>query len=292
MSANLINLYGQQFATQVQLLLQQKQSMFRGAVTEGAYRGEQASPVDQVGAVEMQPVINKFGPITRTDAAVDRRWVLPTPYDLAQQVDSFDKLKILSDPMNQYAQNAVNAVNRKIDAVVVSAYYGTASTGKTGSTGTAFTSGNEVSASYASSGTIGMTVAKLRQVKKLARDNKVGEDEEWYCALSPLAHDNLLAETQVISTDFNDRPVLVDGIVKRFLGINFMIYTGLPTSSSNRRVPIWVKSGLHLGMWEDNQFDVSQRKDLIGLPWQIYNKMMLGSTRLEENKCYSILCGE
>ncbi len=293
MSANLTSLYGQQFATQVQLLLQQKKSVWRGAITEkGGYRGEQASPVDQVGAIAMQQVVSRFAPIVRTDAPVDRRWVAPTPYDLAQHVDTFDQLKVLSDPMASFSMIAAAAAERTIDDVCSDAYYGTASTGKTGSTGTAFTSGNELAVGFGASGAVGLTVKKLRQIKRLGADAKIGGDEEWHAILSPLAHDDLLAEVQVTSTDYNDRAVLVNGKVERFLGIQFHISTRLPTSSGDRRVPVFVKSGFHLGLWEDNMFSIDQRKDLTGHPWQIYNKMMLGATRLEENKCFSILCDE
>lgn len=292
MSANYPSLYGQQFATQVELLLQQKMSVLRPAVTEGVYRGEQASPVDQVGAVAMSEVTSRFGPIVRTDAPVARRWVAPTPFDLAQQVDTFDKLKVLSDPMNVYTQNAVAAYNRKVDDVLIAAYYANAQTGKSGTGSTAFTSGNELAVGAGASGDVGMTSKKLRMILKLMYDNNVPADSQIFGILSPQAHDDLLAETVVSNKDYTDKPVLVDGVVKRHLGINFMISNRLPTSSGDRRIPIFVKGGLHLGVWENNIFSVDQRKDLEGHPWQIYNKAMIGATRLQENLCYSILCNE
>jgi len=41
-------------------------------------------------------------------------------------------------------------------------------------------------------------------------------------------------------------------------------------------------------MWNDITTDVSQRKDLRGMPWQAYVYGTFGATRLEENKVYAI----
>lgn len=295
MSANLPSLYAQQFATNVQLLLQQKGSRLRKAVTEGNYKGEQASPVDQVGKVEMQPVTTRFSPMTRVDAPVDRRWVLPTPFDLPQLVDTFDLLKMAVDVKSTYTQNAVNAAGRQWDRTLLTAMFGTNQTGKTGSTGTTFTAGNIVAVNEGSAGNVNMNVAKLRKAKKLLMgyDVNVDEDPLW-CAINASQHDALLQEATVISTDFNDRPVLVDGKLMRFMGFNF-IHTELLNNNATpyRMVPAWARSGVHLGIWgEDMKVEISQRNDLTAVPWQIYLYMMTGATRLEENKVIQILCNE
>ena len=98
---------------------------------------------------------------------------------------------------------------------------------------------------------------------------------------------------QVVSTDFNEKPVLVDGKIMRFMGFNF-IHTELygVDGSSFRRLPAWAQSGMHLGIWDDIQTDISQRKDLTSLPWQAYLKMSLGATRIEGEKIIEILADE
>ena len=95
MSLNIPNHYTISFSTNVMLLLQQKGSKLRGTMSEGMYTGKQASPVDQIGKVEMQQVTSRFGPMPRVDADVDRRWVTPTDFDLPQIIDTFDKLRLL-----------------------------------------------------------------------------------------------------------------------------------------------------------------------------------------------------
>jgi hypothetical protein len=41
---------------------------------------------------------------------------------------------------------------------------------------------------------------------------------------------------------------------------------------------------MYLGIWDDVKSDISQRKDLEGLPYQAYVDGTFGATRLEEKK--------
>jgi len=294
MSENLVNLYTQQFTTNVQLLLQQKGSKLRNLVMTGNYVGEAASVVDQVGAVAANVVSGRFSDMPRTDAAVDRRWVYPTAYDINQLVDSFDKLKIIGDPQGVYSVNAQMALGRAMDDVIIEALFGTAKTGKAGGTSTTFPAGQQIAQNFGAAGNTGLTVAKLREALRIHMANEVDlESDPLTCVVTAKQHDNLLAEAQIISTDFNDRPVLVDGKLSRFLGINFVHCERLKTdASSYRRIPVFAKSGMHMGMWNDIQARISQRNDIQGEPWQVYTKGVFGATRTEEKKVVEIKCAE
>lgn len=291
MSLNLPSHYVQQYATNIQLLLQQKGSKLRGAVMTGSHVGKQASPVDQIGAVEMIAPAGRFAAMGRVDAAVDRRWVFPNDYELPQLIDSFDKLRLLTDPQSSYVQNAVYAAGRKMDSLIIAAINGTAKTGEAGSTSTVLPSGQKVAVGFGASADVGLTVAKLREAKRLLMAADIDlEQEQIYCAVKATQHDNLLAEAQVISTDFNDKPVLVEGKITRFLGINFIHTELLESSAGDVLVPMWVKSGVYLGIWNDIMTDISKRNDLSGLPWQAVVSMTAGATRLEEEKVVQIAC--
>lgn len=293
MSVNLPDHYTISFSTNVMLLLQEKGSKLRMCVSEGSYTGKLASPVDQVGAVEMQDVTNRFAPMGRVDAAVDRRWVTPSDFDLPQLIDTFDKLRLLTDPESSYTQNAVFAAGRKIDRLILLATTGTAKTGEQGATSTSFTAGNEVDVATGGANSK-LNVAKLLDVKRLMRKQAVDFDiEEVYCPLTAADEAALLNEIQIISNEFNggDRPVLKDGKVQRFLGINF-VYCELTETvmagTNEVTVPVWAKSGMHLGIWNDIQTSISKRNDLRGEPWQSYVTATFGASRLEENKVYAI----
>lgn len=291
MSVNLPTHFVQQYSTNIALLLQQKGSKLRNTVLTGSHVGKQASPVDQIGKIEMQSVTGRFNPMSRVDAATDRRWVFPSDYDLPQLIDEFDKLKMITDPSSAYVMNAVMAAGRQMDKLICTAFTGTAKTGETGSTSTIFTAANEVDVATGGANSK-LNVAKIKEVKRLMMANFIDFDtEEAFIGITAADHDALLNEIQVVNLDYNARPVLVDGKVQQFLGFNLvhceLIETQL-AGTNEVTLPVWVKSGMYLGMWNDIENSVSKRNDLQGEPWQLYTKMSSGATRLEENKVYAI----
>lgn len=295
MADNIASVYAVQYGTNISLLLQQKGSKLRGAVQTGSYKGKQSEVVTQYGATSARAVSTRYQPIVPVNTPNDRRWVFPEDYDWADLIDSFDKLRLLADPQSAYSQNGLYAMGRAIDDVIISAFYGTAKTGEAGGTSTTFpTATQQVAVNYAASGNVGLTVDKLREARRILMENEVDLDAEpVYCAISAEQHDDLLGQIQVTSDDYNTgMPVLQDGKVTRFLGINFIHTERLPTSSSHRRCPVWVPSGMHLGMWNDIMSNVTQRRDLSSHPYQVYLMGTFGASRTEEKKIVDILCAE
>lgn len=294
MSQNLPELYAKQYANTIVLLLQQEGSRLREAVMTGTHKGEGAQVVDQVGKVEMQPRGARFSPMTRVDAEVDSRWVYPESYELPQLVDPDDEIRMVVDPKGKYVQNALNAAGRQFDRMILTAAFATSKTGKTGTDDTSFPAADVVAVNFGAAGNTGLTVPKLREGKKKLMAHDVDTvKEQLYMAITAEQHDDLLAEAQVVSTDFNDKPVLVEGRIQRFLGINF-IHTELVNTdgSGYRRCPLWVKSGLYLGIWKDMKSSIDKRTDLTGIPWQAYIDLTAGATRTEEGKVIEIKCSE
>lgn len=292
MSVNIPTHYVQQYSSNIALLLQQKGSKLRGAVTTGSHTGKAASPVDQFGSIEMQSVTTRFGDMPRVDAPTDRRWVYPSDYDLPQLIDSFDKLRLITDPSSTYVQNAVMAAGRQFDRLICSAFTGTAKTGEAGGTSTSFTAGNEVDVATGGANSK-LNVAKLREVKRLMMANFVDFDmEQAFVGITATDHDALLADVQVTSRDFNGgQAVLKDGKITEYMGFGFIHCELIETvlaGTNEVTLPVWVKSGMYLGIWNDMEHSIDVRSDLQGRPWQVYTKMTAGSTRLEEDKVYAI----
>jgi hypothetical protein len=293
MSVNIPTHFVQQYSTNINLLLQTMGGKFRRTVMTDTHVGKQASPVDQIGSVEMQPVTGRFAAMGRVDAATDRRWVMPSDFDLPQLIDSFDKLRLITDPESAYVRNAVMAAERQFDKLIINAFTGTAYTGETGATSTSFTSGNEVDVAIGGADSK-LNVAKIKAVKELMEANDVDfERERAFIGLTAADHASLLNEVQIISSDFRsgEAPVLQNGRVTEFLGFQFvqseLIETEL-AGTNEVTLPVWVQSGMHLGTWQEIQNSVSQRNDLQGEPWQLYTIMTAGATRLEEDKVYAI----
>lgn len=299
MSVNVTTFYVQQYAKLLNQLVQQSGSRLRPAVTEQRYEGKAGSPVEQVGAIAMQPVSSRYAPMGRVDAATDRRWVYPSDFDLPQLLDSFDKLRLLIDPKGKFVQNATDAAGRQLDDLIISAMFGTAKTGETGSTSTAVPT--FVSVQQGAASPTGLSVAKVREAKRQLLTNEAitMDDPDIYMVAGAKQLDNLLAEAQVVSTDFNTdstgQPVLKNGVIDRFLGVKFIHSERLPTGTDDQagtstKLMMWHKQGLHLGVWGDITTDIAQRKDLQGIPWQAYVYMTAGATRLEEKRCIPVWC--
>ncbi len=286
--------YVQQFSSNIQLKLQQKGSRLRNAVMSGMHIGSQASPVDQFGAISANKVTGRYQPMQRVDAPTDRRWCFPQDYDLPQLLDTFDKLRLLIDPMSSYVENAVYALGRAMDLEIINGLLGTNFTGNNGSTSTTLPSSQVVSVQQGAASSTNLTVAKLRAAKKILLQNEVDLDQDQiFCAINAAAHDNLLSEVQVISQEFNDKPVMVEGKITRFLGVDFihteLLSTGTDDQSgTSTAIPMWAKSGAYLGIWNDINSKITERPDLESIPYQAYVKGTFGGTRLEEKKVVQI----
>jgi len=79
----------------------------------------------------------------------------------------------------------------------------------------------------------------------------------------------------------------------RYLGINFVVSNRLPTTTNAdpqavRRLPLWCKSGMGMGLWKPISADVRRRADLAGNPAYAEASMEMGFTRIEEKKCVEI----
>jgi hypothetical protein len=291
MSINIPTHFAQQYSTNINLLLQQKGSKLRQAVTTGMHSGKAASPVDQIGAVEANLVTSRFSPMSRVDAPTDRRWVYPKDYDLPQLLDSFDKLRLITDPSSAYVQNAVMAMGRKQDYEILTAVTGTAKTGVEGGTSTIFTAANEVDVATGGANST-LNMAKARAVKKLMMANHVDFDtEEVFVGLTAVDYDALMNEPEIISRDYSSNMVLESGKLKGVLGFKFIHCELIETvlaGTNEVTLPVWCKSGLYMGLWNDVQTSTSKRNDIQSEPWQAYCIQTIGATRLEEDKVYAI----
>lgn len=287
MSFEVTNAFVQQYTTNVQLLLQQRGSKLREAVTVGNYVGKAAKTVEQIGAVTAQKRTTRHGDTPLISTPHDARWVFPTDYEWADLIDDQDKLRMLINPTSPYAQNGAFALGRAMDQLIIEAALGTSKTGENGTVNTAFDTANQQVVVGAS----GLTIAKLREAKKILLSNEVDPSiDPLYMAVTAEQLDNLLGTTEVTSSDYNTVKALVQGAVDSFMGFKF-IHTELlgVDGSGDQRVIAWARSGLHLGIWNDINARISERDDK-SYSNQVYVKGTFGATRVEEKKVVEILC--
>ena len=289
MSFEVSTAFVQQYTTNVALLLQQRGSKLRDYCTVGSYTGKAAKAVEQVGAVTAQVRTSRHSDTPLISTPHDARWVFPTDYEWADMIDDQDKLRMLIDPTSSYATNGAYALGRAMDDLIITAALGDAKTGENGTTTTGFATATQQIAAAAS----GLTIAKLRAAKKIFMRNEVDMDMDQLCiAVTAEQIEDLLATTEVTSSDYNTVKSLVQGNVDTFMGFKFIQIERLGVDgSSARRVIAWAKSGLHIGMWNDINTRIGERADK-SYSTQVYVKGTFGATRVEEKKVVEILCTE
>lgn len=278
----------QQYKSNVELLMQQQRSLLADLVTSDSYTGKAASVVEQFGEATAEVKTTRHADTPLLDLSQQKRWVFPLDYQWASLIDHQDKLRMVIDPTSPYAQAGAAAMNRAKDDVIFTAFFATNFTGENGTTSEAFSTttygvGVDVGGTASS-----INVAKLQKaVRMLMTFNKGELTEAVNAAISSYEHDALLKEVQIVNKDYNNSAVMVDGRVKRFMGVDFRVSERLNISGGNRLVPVWVKSGMHLGLWQDMITKVSERNDK-SHAWQVYLCMTLGATRTQPGKVIQI----
>jgi len=274
------------------MLLQQSDSRFRQRVTTGTHVGKAASIVEQFGSATAILKTGRHSDTPLLDLSQDKRWVFPNDYEWASLIDNQDKLRMIIDPTSPYAMAGANAMNRAMDDVILTAVFGTNFKGENGTTSETFDTTNYQVGVNVGGTASALNVAKLQSaVQKLLLANKGDLSESINGAISSYEHDSLLKEIQVVNKDYSNSAVLENGRVKRFMGVDFFLTERLNITSGNRLIPIWVKSGVYLGLWNDIDTKVSERADK-GYATQVYLCMTLGATRTQAGKQIQVLCDD
>ena len=285
MSSQVTTAFVQQYSANVQMLSQQMGSRLRDAVRVESVTGKNAF-FDQVGQATAQKRTTRHGDTPQMDTPHARRRVSLVDYEYADLIDDQDKVRMLIDPTSSYAMAAAAAMGRAIDDEIIAAATGTAYTGETGSTATALPAAQQIAA-----GGTDMTVAKLREAKKILDLADVDPSIPRYIAVGPNQIEALLGDTNVTSSDFNTVKALVQGEVNQFMGFTFIMSNRLALSSSTRTCFAWAEDGLALAVGRDVNARIDERADK-GYATQVYYAMSIGSTRMEENKVVQIDCAE
>lgn len=289
MSVNLVPKHAVlEFSAATAMLLQVRGGKFRNRVMNGSHKGEGASPVNQFGLVDMATPAGRFAPKNLTQIDVARRWVYPEDSDLTVPIDNFDLQRLIEDPKGPIAEAVAIAIAKKEDRQIIAAFDATAAVGVRGATSEAFDANFSIA-----SGSVGLTVDKLREVRrKMAIANVDLEAERIQLAITPYQMDDLLSQIEVTSGDFVSGRALEEGRILRYLGMDIFETNLLPISSGTRSCFAFVKSGVHFGTWMAPETDVYQEKTLAGDPWMVSAKMVTGATRLENGRIVRVYCTE
>lgn len=284
MSSQVTTALIQQYSKDLMFALQQKGSRLENAVRKASINAEYEY-FDEVGAATAAEITTRHADTVLSNTPHSRRRVGSSWYAYADMVDTFDQVRVNHDFRKSYAQAAAWALGRQKDELIIDAAFGTAYTGKTGSTSVTFPSANEITLSS------GITIAGLREAKYMLDSKDNDPDEERYIALTAYQMKELLETTEITSSDYNTVKALVHGEVDSFLGFKFIQTELLDTASSVRSCIAWVKSGILLATARDVRVKISERADK-NYGWQVYADVMIGATRMNENKVLKLKCTE
>lgn len=299
----LTGLFVTQFSTLLELKLQQRSSLLRGRVAEGNHAGAKlASPIQLLDAMQMQTPAGRFSPKNHLPQTYTRRWIVPIDKEGDQLIDNFDQLKTPIDPQSQLVERAASACARQWDDELIRAMTATATTGSdAGSLGTeAWDTSYQVAADFGASASVGLTVAKLNEARRILEHNHALDYENGLTlVIGSQQHADLRNQALVTSADFNNSGgVLVDGKVTKFMGMDIVVSERLPvitdknSNANTRSCRAFVKSGLYLGMWQDTKTEVFRRPDLSSNPWDINTMISFGATRTQLGKIIEICAAD
>lgn len=295
----LTGLFQTQFSTLLRMKLQQKTSKLRGRVEEGTHTGAKiASPIQFIGAMQTRTPEGRFAPKKQSPQDYVRRWVSPIDKVGDQYVDSLDQLKTPIDPKSQLVSRAAAACARDWDDEIVRAATATSTIGQdAGSLTTeAFDGAFQVAVNFKASASVGLTVAKINEARRILEHYHAFEEENGPATMiiGSNQHADLRNQAQVTSADFNKNGgVLENGEVKRYMGFDLVVSERLPLMTANiRGCLVFVKTGLYLGMWQDLKTEVFRRPDLEANPWDISTVHSFGATRTELGKIVQIFVAD
>lgn len=266
---------------------EQKESRLESTVTNRGMITGSSFTANDMGAIEANQVVNRYGDTEWTIPEAGTRSALMSDYDVAIPIDQFDLPKLLANPQGDYLQRAISAMNRKKDAVIYTALKGSAlrKTDESGSFAGVALSGAQV----ITAGGTGMTKGKIITARKVFRANESDNHngEELYLTYDSGMLEDILSDATLTSADYMAVKMLQEGDVSgKWCGFTWVPYEALSGTSTKTAVA-YTKTSAHVGTGQGIQTDVGPRRDKRNLI-QIYAAMSIGAVRVNESKVVTI----
>ena len=278
-------------------LVQQPDSRLQGKCKVVNVKGKERT-FSQIGKSKMRLITTRNGKTIPSDTPLAKRWVRPQPFDEVTYIDEFDDdaLGDLKQPDGEHVVSHAMAALRTMDEVKITALEGTAFIGEKGTTPVDLPASQKVAVDYVKSGgavNSGLTLAKLLRSKQILDKNEVEPSKRYFVHSAQQLFDLLNDVEEVKNSDFNNVKALVDGVVNRFTGYEFVMTELLTLDSATdvRTCIAYQHDGLVLGIGKEKKVTITIRHDL-NETIQIRTVMSLGATRLEEERVVLVFCDE
>lgn len=285
----------QSYHSNIELKFQQMGSRLRPCVRNERQKAE-FDFYDRIGPTDAVEVTSRHADTPLLSTPHDRRRVGLRDFDWADMIDNKDKIRMLADPTSSYVTNAVYAMGRKCDDIIIEAATAVAYTGKTGSTTVSFPAASEIAVDYVESGSAAnsnLTIGKLRRARYLLDKAEATTEGQYdlFMVVDPSQIQSLLRTTEVTNSDYNTIKALVAGEIDTFMGFKFIKSNRLVVASNIRNCLAFERQGLLLATGMEITVDVGPRRDKRN-SIQVYVNATFGATRMWEEKVLRIKCDE
>lgn len=234
---------------------------------------------ERLGSSDLQTITTRHQPVIVLSPTHSVRRVTFTDKGGAILLDKNDEWKMLIQPKNDYARNHAEAYRRFINDLVIDAATGSATAVDAADATSSVTigAGQQIAA-----GSVGLTFEKVNQALRILNTNNVPQDNRYFL-VSPQGVEDLLAEAEVASRDYNEMQALKDGQMRGvFMSFNWVMTTQLNISSTTRTCIAYHRDSIGLAMPVELEVKISQRDDLATMPWQANAICSAGAVRLQE----------
>lgn len=301
--------YVKQFGANVYHTVQQKESRLRGKVMFDSFVGE-GKFYDRLGTTEVYEKTGRYSDTQWVDVEWSRRRVNFRDYRWAHPIDGADKLRHIHSPESEVAKSARMAFGRKMDEIIINSALGTSYAGKEGTIPVVLPDSQKVGATDGAAFSK-LTLETLRIIRQKFWENEAISSEtdniELVCTGGDIM--NLLRDPNITSADYNTVKALVNGSINSFMGFTFTRIEFLPKLTASvsfdpatgdyntgagtlpigsNRCFAFVKEGIQMAMNEDVTARVDERSDKDYIT-QVYMKMAMGGTRMEEEKVVEVI---
>ena len=286
--------FNQSYTRTLQKLYQSDPMEVRSAVRVEPMQGKSLN-VERLGGVNFVPVTSRHQETPFTPMAHSRRRLTTSDYAVSELIDDLDKVRMLVSPQSDYTSNFVAAWHRRVAKTVTAAALGNSVSIDEAETATNIAL---PSSQVIANGGTNMTMAKVRQARRILGNAGVPATDLWAC-VSWFAVEKLLSDSTVTSSDYSSLNALTNGTFVpgiRWMGFQWIVISDadpddtsltpdttsvLPKTGNIRKCLFWHKSAICLGIGKDFSAEVDPIPTKLNST-QVLVKTSLGATRVLE----------
>ena len=191
-----------------------------------------------------------------------------------QWVDKMDELKVGHDERQVLATAGAYALGRKTDALIITALSSASQTAGTSSEA--------------------LTKERILSAFQTLNTNEVPDDGERFALVGPAQWNQLLSMEEFSNANYvgNEHPMLSGSESRKWMGINWIMHTGLPTdgsgSSATTTCFIYHKSAVGLAAGQDITTDITWHGDYAA--HYVNNMMSQGACLIDPKGVVKMVC--